>query len=160
MKRTETTPISIKEASKEDAPAIMELADTHRDELGPIGQHRRWLLQQVEREEIFVAKTGEGKVVGFVSFSHEHVAEPENTTVHYLCTSKEYRGQGVGKLLMDEVATDARIYGKKAIDLKCPAHIPANQFYQGLGFELVSRESNSEDGLVNVWTLPLSPNLL
>ncbi|NIR17100.1 MAG: GNAT family N-acetyltransferase, partial [Desulfobacterales bacterium] len=75
--------------------------------------------QQVERGEVFVAKSGEGQVIGFVVFSHESLREQENTIVYYLCTSEDYRGQGAGRLLMEAVASDARIRGKRSIDLKC-----------------------------------------
>jgi len=155
MKRSETTPITVQEASGEDAPAILALADVHRDELGAIFQHRDWLLHQVERGEVFVAGTAEGKVLGFVVFTHESVMAQENTTVYYLCTSKGYRGQGVGKLLMEAVASDARIRGKKAIDLKCPAHAPANHFYKRIGYQLLKSETAREGNRLNVWTMHL-----
>ena len=155
MKRSETAPFTFQEASGVDAPAILALASFHRDELGAIIQHRQWLLQQVEMGEVFVAKAAEGKVIGFVVFSHQSLREQENTTVYYLCTSKDYRGQGVGKLLMQAVASDARIRGKRAIDLKCPAHAPANHFYKSIGYKLLQSETDQEGGRLNVWTLRL-----
>jgi ribosomal protein S18 acetylase RimI-like enzyme len=155
MKRSETAPFTLQEASGEDAPAILALADVHRDELGAIIQHRQWLLQQSERGEVFVARTSEGKVIGFVVFSHQSLREQENTTVYYLCTSKDHRGQGVGKLLMEAVASDARIRGKRAIDLKCPAHAPANYFYKSIGYELLQSETDREGNRLNVWTMRL-----
>jgi GNAT superfamily N-acetyltransferase len=155
MKRSETTAFTVHEASGEDAPAILALADVHRDELGAISQHRQWLLQQVERGEVFVARTGEGKVIGFVVFSHESLGEKENTIVYYLCTSKDYRGQGAGKLLMEAVASDARIRGKKSVDLKCPARSPANHFYKIIGYELRQSETDREGKRLNVWTMRL-----
>jgi len=155
MKRSETTPFTVQEASEEDAPAILALADVHRDELGAIIHHRQWLFQQVERGEVFVARTGEGSVIGFVVFSHQSLREQENTTVYYLCTSKDYRGQGAGKLLMEAVAADARIRGKKTIELKCPAHAPANQFYKTIGYELRQSETDREGNRPNVWTMRL-----
>ena len=155
MKRTETTPISVQEASGGDAPAILALAEVHRDELGAIIQHRQWLLQQVERGEVFIVKAGEGQLIGFVVFSHHSLREHENTTVYYLCTSKDYRGQGAGKLLMEAVASDARIRGKKTIDLKCPANAPANYFYKSIGYKLLQSETDREGNRLNFWTLGL-----
>ena len=155
MTHNETTPVDVYEASGKDAPAILALADVHRDELGAIIQHRGWLLQQVARGEVFVARTGEGKIIGFVVFTHESLMAQENTTVYYLCTSKDYRGQGVGKLLMEEVASAARIRGKKAIDLKCPAHAPANHFYKSIGYQLLQSETGRKGSRLNVWTMGL-----
>ena len=155
MKRSETAPFTLQEASGDDASAILALADDHRDELGVIIQHRQWLFHQVARGEVFVARTGEGKVIGFVVFSHQSLSGQENTTVYYLCTSKDHRGQGVGRLLMEAVASDARIRGKKTIDLKCPAYAPANNFYKSIGYELRRSETDPEGGRLNVWTLRL-----
>ena len=155
MKRSETAPFTVQEASGEDAADILALADVHRDELGAIIQHRQWLWQQVERGEVFVTKSGEGEVIGFVVFSHQSLREQENTTVYYLCTSKDYREQGIGKLLMEAVASDARIRGKKAIDLKCPAHAPANHFYKSIGYKLWQSETDREGNRLNVWTMRL-----
>ena len=155
MKRSETNPFTVHEASEEDAPAILALADVHRNELGAITHHRKWLLQQLAREEVFVAKSGGGQVIGFVVFSHQSLREQENTTVYYLCTSKDYRGQGVGKLLMEAVASDARIRGKKTIDLKCPAHAPANHFYKSIGYKLWRSETDRDGNRLNIWTMRL-----
>ena len=155
MKRSETTTFTVQEALREEAPEILVLADVHRDELGAIIQHRKWLFQRVERGEVFVARTGEGKVIGFVVFSHQSLSEQENTTVYYLCTSKDHRGQGAGKLLMEAVAADARIRGKKTIELKCPAQAPANQFYRTIGYELRQSETDHEGNRLNVLTIRL-----
>ena len=155
MKRSETNPFTVHEASEEDAPAILALADVHRNELGAIIHHQQWLLQQLTRGEVFVAKSGEGKVIGFVVFSHQSLRGEENTTVYYLCTDKDHRGQGAGKLLMEAVASDARIRGKKTIDLKCPAHAPANDFYKSIGYYLRLSETDREGNRLNVWTISL-----
>ena len=155
MKRSETNPFTVQAALEEDAAAILALADVHRDELGEIIHHRQWLLQQVIKGEVFVAKSGEGKVIGFAVFSHQSLREQENTTVYYLCTNKDHRGQGAGKLLMAAVASDARICGKKTIDLKCPAHAPANHFYESIGYELRRSETDREGNRLNVWNVRL-----
>ena len=155
MKRSETATFTLQEASGDDASAILTLADDHRDELGAIIQHRQWLFHQVARGEVFVAKAGESKVIGFVVFSHQSLREQENTTVYYLCTSKDHRGQGVGKLLMGAVASDARIRGKKTIDLKCPAYAPANNFYKSIGYELRRSETDREGNRLNFWAMAL-----
>jgi GNAT superfamily N-acetyltransferase len=155
MKRSETNPFTVQEASEEDAPAILDLADVHRNELGAITHHRQWLLQQLTTGEVLVAKSGEGKVIGFVVFSHQSLRGEENTTVYYLCTDKDHRGQGAGKLLMEAVASDARIRGKKTIDLKCPAHAPANHFYKSIGYKLWKSETNREGNRLNIWTMRL-----
>jgi phosphinothricin acetyltransferase len=155
MKRSETNPFTAHEASEQDAPAILALAEVHRDELGAISHHQQWLLQQVERGEVFVARADEGEVVGFVVFSHQSFRDQETTMVYYICTSKDYRRQGVGKLLMETVASDARIRGNKSIALKCSANAPANHFYQSIGYALAGSETDHEGGRLNLWILSL-----
>ena len=155
MKRSETTLISVQEASGGDAPAILALAEVHRDELGAIMQHRSWLTRQIDIGEVFVAKTAEDKLVGFISFHHNPLPEHDHTTIHYLCTASDYRRQGIGKLLMEAVATDARLCGKRTIKLRCPSHLRANHFYKSIGYTLEGNETDQEGGRLNVWTMQL-----
>ena len=155
MKRSETAPFTVQEASGEDAPAILALADVHRDELGAIMQHRSWLIRQIDMGEVFVAKTANDKLVGFISFHHNPLPEHEHTTIHYLCTASDYRRRGIGKLLMEAVATDARLCGKRTITLKCPSHLRANDFYKSIGYTLEGKETDQEGDPLNVWTMRL-----
>jgi ribosomal protein S18 acetylase RimI-like enzyme len=155
MKRSETTPFTVQEASGADATAILALADVHREELGALMQHRAWLIRQIDMGEVFVAKTAEDKLVGFISFHHNPLPEHEHTTIHYLCTASDYRRQGIGKLLMEAVASDARLCGKRTITLRCPSHLGANHFYKSIGYTLEGSETDQEDGHLNVWTLSL-----
>ncbi len=151
----EATGITIREALQEDALAILALSEASKDELGSISQHRQWLNQQIDSGQVFVAETNEGEVVGFVVFNHNLLAEDEHTTIYYLCTDSSYRRRGIGKRLMEAVAVDARLYGKKRITLKCPTQLPANHFYQSIGYTLQESETDHESGPLNVWILSL-----
>ncbi len=151
----ESIGVTIRQASQEDASAIMALSQASKDELGLISQHRQWLLQQINVGEVLVAETAEGELVGFVVFNHNPLTEDEHTTIYYLCTDSSYRRHGIGKRLMDEAAVDARLYGNKRITLKCPTQLPANHFYQSIGYTLEGSEADQEGGRLNVWTLSL-----
>ena len=151
----EATGITIRQASQEDAPNIRTLSEASEDELGAISQHRQWLMQQIDRGEVFVAKTDEGKLVGFVVFNHNPRGEDEHTTIYYLCTDSTYRRHGIGRRLMEAVAVDARLCGNKRITLKCPTQLPANHFYESIGYTLEGSETDREGGRLNVWTLSL-----
>lgn len=150
-----STIAGIYEASREDAPGILALAKAYGDELGSISRYRSWLIQQIDRGEVFIAKTAGGKLVGFVSFHHNRLVEDEHTTVYYLCTDSDYRRKGIGRLLMEAVANDARLCGKTLITLKCPSHLPANHFYESIGYELRGKEMDSDVGSLNIWTIRL-----
>jgi ribosomal protein S18 acetylase RimI-like enzyme len=147
--------VKIREATREDAHDILGLAKANRHELGSINHHGSWLIRRIDMGEVFAARTAEEKLVGFVSFHHNPPPEHEHTTIHYLCTASDYRKQGIGKLLMEAVATDARLCGKRVITLKCPSHLPANHFYKSIGYTLERCETDQEGGRLNIWTISL-----
>jgi ribosomal protein S18 acetylase RimI-like enzyme len=147
--------VKIREATREDAPDILDLAKANRHELGSINHHGSWLMRQIDMGEIFAARTAEEKLVGFISFHHHSPPQHEHTTIHYLCTASDYRKQGIGKLLMEAVATDARLCGKRVITLKCPSQLPANHFYKSIGYILEGCETDREGYSMNVWKLSL-----
>jgi len=88
-----------------------------------------------------------------VVFNHNPLTEDKHTTIYYLCTDSTIRRHGIGKRLMEAVAVDARLYGNKRITLKCPTQLPANHFYQSVGYTLEGSETDHEGGRLNVWTL-------
>jgi ribosomal protein S18 acetylase RimI-like enzyme len=147
--------VTIREASQEDAPAVRALSEDSQDELGAISQHRHWLTRQIDTGDVFVAETSEGELVGFVVFDHHPLTEHEHTTIYYLCIHSTYRRRGIGKSLMETLAADARLFGNKRLTLKCPTQLPANHFYQSIGYTLEGSETHNEGGLLNVWTLSL-----
>jgi ribosomal protein S18 acetylase RimI-like enzyme len=151
----EATGVTIREASQEDAPAIRALSEASQDELGAISHHRNWLTQQIEMGDVFLAETSEGELVGFVVFNHNPLTEHEHTTIYYLCIHSTYRKHGIGKRLMEAVAVDARLFGNKRITLKCPNQLPANHFYQSIGYTLEGSETDQEGDRLNSWTLSL-----
>jgi ribosomal protein S18 acetylase RimI-like enzyme len=151
----EATEITVRQASQKDAPAIRALSETSQDELGSISQHRQWIIQQIDIGEVFVAETSEGELVGFVVFNHNLLTEHEHTTIYYLCIHSTYRRHGIGKRLAGAVAADARLYGNKRITLKCPTQLPANHFYQSIGYTLEGSETDQEGASLNSWSLSL-----
>lgn len=155
----EATGITTREASEKDASAITALSEASQGEMGSISQHRQWLTHQIDIGEVFVAETIEGELVGFVVFSHNPLTEHEHTTIYYLCIHSTHRRHGIGKRLMEAVAVDARLYGNKRITLKCPTQLPANHFYQSIGYTLEGSEKGQEDSRLNVWTLSLWKDL-
>lgn len=151
----EATVITVREASQEDASAIRTLSEASQDELGSISQHHHWFTHQIDRGDVFVAETSEGELVGYVVFDHNPLDEHEHTTIYYLCIPSTYRRHGIGKRLMEAVAVDARLFGNRRITLKCPTQLPANHFYESIGYTLEGSETDREGGRLNVWTLSL-----
>ena len=151
----EATGVTIREATREDAPAIRALSEASQNELGAISQHRHWLTHHIDIGDVFVAETSEGELVGFVVLNHNPLKEHQHTTVYYLCVHSTYRKHGIGKRLMEAVAVDARMFGNKGITLKCPNQFPANHFYKSIGYTLEESETDQGGDRLNSWTLSL-----
>lgn len=125
MKRED---IVIRHAILSDLDAVKRLVDTNRESLGFV--IRSSLACGIEKQWILIAEY-QGQVAGFAHYRHR---QDRQTTLYQLCVRSEYRGQGVGKALLRSLQTESQSIGKTSIVLKTPIDLPANAFYQGLGF--------------------------
>ena len=119
--------VSVRKAIPKDIDTIKLLADAHRKELGFV--RRPALIEAIRRGEVTVAQTSEA-VVGFVEYHHRR---DEQTTLYHICVAPEHQRQGVGRSLMEALRTEAGQKDKSVILIKCPADLPANQFYESVG---------------------------
>ena len=75
----------------------------------------------------------------------------DNITISHVCTDEDYRGKGIGKLLMDNMGKQIKILGYKFITLG--ALETAEGFYENLGFKgslLIQSEKHSIDELLSL----------
>jgi len=119
--------VVIRRAIPEDIDTLKLLTDAQREALGFV--RRSALAEAIRREEVIVAQTSEG-VIGFVEYHHRR---DQQTTLYHLCVAPEYRRQSVGRSLMEALRTEAIQKDKCVIVIKCPADLPANQFYESVG---------------------------
>ena len=94
--------------------------------------------------KIFIAseeeKEGE-KIVGALTLVFQNTPSGSKAWIEDVVVSKESRGKGIGKLLMNHAIDYAEKIGTPHIDLTSrPDRIQANKLYQKLGFE--KRETN------------------
>lgn len=136
--------ISITKATPVDIDAIKRIADAHRNELGFL--RRPSLLEAINRSEMFVARKN-GNIVGFVEYRHRRDTQ---TTLYNIAVDPEYRGEGVGRVLVQALVKEAKERNKDYILLKCPEDLPANQFYLALGFHLYETEAGKKRRL-KIW---------
>jgi len=132
---------------------IKLIADKHRSELGFHSQQS--FIDSCKRNELFVAKIS-GQVKGFVRFHHrrDHL-----TTLYEIATAPEARSKGVGRRLIKALIADCQEVGSRCIRLSCPIELPANQFYEKLGFVRWYRRSNpGKSRPLNEWSLPVLPH--
>lgn len=121
--------VAIEPASECDIPGIKRIADIRANKRYLGWTNRAILGMSIAKSELHVARLN-GEIVGFIRW---HRRMDGWTTVYELCVDEPYRKQGVGQQLMSVV-------GNGPVKLKCHSSNPAIQFYQRLGFKVISTE--------------------
>lgn len=119
-----------------------DLFQRHRDELGFVNRAQC-------REKDLVTVTSDGEVVGALLGNH-CVRKPQST-VYEVAVLPEHRREGLGETLVDRFAADSP---HETLVAKCPAPLPANEFYAATGWVRVGREEGKKRAL-NVWELSI-----
>lgn len=136
----------IRKGKLADLDQVKALADAHKRELGFV--LRPALKKSIDRGELLVAENGTG-VIGFVDFHHR---QDERTTLYHIAVEISQRGKGIGRALVDTLVDDACDHSKSFIQLKCPEDLPANRFYQHLGFKKLRVDAGNRRALL-VWQM-------
>jgi ribosomal protein S18 acetylase RimI-like enzyme len=139
---------SNRKARSDDIEAIKAIADAHREELGFV--LRPALEDSIQRGEILISENGTG-LVGFVEYHHRR---DEQTTLYHIVVKTEYRNQGIGRSLILALQKEAEAIGKNVIRLKCPADLPAQDFYDRMGFQIEGEAQGKRRRLV-LWAFPI-----
>lgn len=110
-------------------------------------QDAKWIREQVFIQEQQIAPEDEWDAEDAVSlhFMVYDQAQPvatarllNNNSIGRVAVLKAYRGQGVGKLLMEAVISQARTERREFLKLSSQVH--AVSFYAGLGFAVHGEE--------------------
>jgi GNAT superfamily N-acetyltransferase len=140
-------PISL--ATAADVPAIKQMADRHRREIGFVlraaleASERRgglWLAHALD-------EAGLRRALGYVQVHHRLDGQ---ITLHTIAVDAAHRGCGIGRALVHATEEDCRVRGMRGILLRCPVDLPANAFYARLRFELLRTEPGKHRPL-HVW---------
>ena len=121
--------VTIELASENDIPGIKRIADIRSNKRYLGWTNRAILGGSIGKSELHVARL-DGNIVGFIRW---HRRKDDWTTVYELCVDESYRKQGIGQQLMS-------VAGTGPIKLKCHSNNLAIQFYQRLGFKIISTE--------------------
>lgn len=133
--------------------AVKRLADAHREELG--FHTRQSYVDSVGRGEIITASAGR-RVVGFVRF---HKRRDSRATIYEIATAPERRRKGIARRLLAAVVEECRKRYARVLKLSCPAELPANAFYEAVGF--VRTSPRSRPGRLRPlieWQMPILPH--
>lgn len=144
---------SIEDATEEDIPAIIEVAEqtwwsTYSRILSP--EQIRYMLEVIYAPEILVPQLRDKiqtylvlraneKIQGFVAYS----PNPEDTSVYKiqkLYVLPQLHKKGYGRALVTAVADRLRANGIRYVDLNVNRYNSARGFYERLGFRVIREE--------------------
>lgn len=109
--------------------------------------------------EYFWLLEKEGEIIGFINGpviqqniiddemyddAHCHVEEGQWQTVFGINTLPEYRGQGLGGIMLEEVIQCGREKGRKGVVLTCKDYLLP--FYESHGFKSMGESASSHGG--------------
>ena len=132
---------------------VKHIADQHRSELG--FHARQAYVDSLNKGELLIAKI-DGCIVGFVRYHHRRDG---CTTLYEIATSPDIRNKGVGRCLVQALIADCQRAASRCIRLLCPVELPANCFYQAIGFVRRARRSLSGSSRpLYEWELAVLPH--
>jgi ribosomal protein S18 acetylase RimI-like enzyme len=142
--------VTIRLAKLEDIEGAKRIAAQCANELGFVNiatlieaQKRDWLLIASRYD----TENQSEEVIGFINF---RIKKDNNCTLYDIAIKKEYRGEGIGKRLLDDLIWHVFVARGTEIILKCPADLPANNFYQRNNFKLYGTEAGRKRKL-KIW---------
>ena len=133
-------------------PRVRLLADEHRAELGflPASAYN----EAVAKDNLWVAIDDRSELSGYLLLGGRH----PRMKVFHLCTHPDHRSSGVGQALVSELAKYAAASGWHRITARVSTHLPANRFWQRVGFHIIGQVpgSKSHGTTINVYARDLN----
>ncbi len=134
------------------APVSEKLVPGYREALDAVARERKYLMfleapplesvnefvsKLIQDNEIqFMALNSDGKVVGWCDILRIHFPGFEHCGRLGMGIIKEFRGQGIGKMVLEKVIAEARKRGLIKIELEVFAsNLPAVNLYKKFGFQ-------------------------
>jgi N-acetylglutamate synthase-like GNAT family acetyltransferase len=137
--------IVIRKAIQSDLDDIKRLAEEERLSIGFLT--RATYSNAINNGCILVIILDE-KLVGFQNYYHRK--RDRQTTLYQKTIDKQYRNQGLGRLLLKAVIEEAKSIGHNKLFLKCPIGLSSNEFHRKCGFKLIGQEPGVNRWL-NLW---------
>lgn len=102
------------------------------------------LNESNERGELLLVEGG---------MCHWHLRRDGQLTIREIIVTAGRQRQGIGRSMIDTLAATP---GATSIFAKCPATLPANDWYAALGFAPEGTETTLSGKTLNLWRLKLS----
>jgi diamine N-acetyltransferase len=97
------------------------------------------LTQQIQGKQLFYMVTALNKTIAFFAIEH-HYQNEAVTRIHKIYLLPETHGKGIGKQLIDCIATLASEHDSKKLSLNVNRYNKALHFYQKIGFTIIKEE--------------------
>lgn len=132
---------SVREALPTDAQRIMALAGQLGYEV-PIAHVERQLLRVNDEHAIFVAVVPRVGVVGWIGVAlREAITDSGRADIEGLVVEDEYRGNGIGRLLVQ--AAEAWARRRNCTSMRLVSNVVrerAHEFYKRLGYDVLKTQ--------------------
>ena len=139
--------------SLSDVNTVKYIAEQHRVELG--FHARQAYVESLNKGELLIAKR-DNQIVGFTRYHHRR---DNRTTLYEIAVTPDARCKGIGHQLIDALIADCRRVSSRCIRLSCPVELPANRFYERIGFVRSMRRSHrGRNRPLYEWEFPVLPN--
>lgn len=134
--------ISYREMMAFDLPVIVSMErEVYRTDAWSMGQFKEELAAVPRNRYYIVAQNDGGEVVGYAgAFSPDLGLDADVLTLTVL---PKYRRQGIGRAMLDQLITWAKLQQAPAIFLEVrEGNVEASPLYESAGFEPISTRSN------------------
>ncbi len=136
-----------------DVDVVKRIADQHRAELG--FHARQAYVDSLNKGELLIAKIAD-QIVGFTRYHHRR---DNRTTLYEIAISPTARDKGIGRKLIKALIEDCQCVSSRYLRLSCPVELPANRFYEAVGFIKSTRRSRrGRSRPLFEWELPILPD--
>lgn len=133
--------------------AIKRIADQCRAELG--FHTRQAYVDSLNKDELLIAKR-DADVIGFARYHHRR---DNRTTLYEIAVTPNIRDKGIGRRLVDALIADCERVSSRCLRLTCPVELPANRFYEAMGFiRSGGRSHPGKNRPLYEWEFPVMPN--
>jgi ribosomal protein S18 acetylase RimI-like enzyme len=121
---------------------LKDIAEIYRKAYSESPYYEKWnrkmalerVRDELEDGKIYVAEV-EKKIAGFIAFSTYEWFDGRWGYIDDFAMLKEYRGRGIGKMLMKKVEDDLRKTGVRTIDLRVHRKAKAFNMYKKLKYK-------------------------
>jgi len=159
-------PLKVRHASRDEASIVLALWQMSARWLNAKGSNQ-WRPEYFELDQVLAFMTNgsdvyvaehEGTIVGTYVLTWSdptiwrELDHNDAGYIHRFAVNRDYKGLGIGSLLIQSAMEEIRLRGRKVVRLDCMADNPRlNQYYRDLGFEFVRRLELGNNWAANLY---------